>query len=183
MATNGRVKGATFELQCAKELVSAAGEPYTRKDCYRTPLSGGHPYGDLGDLTVSPALRLIFPFVVECKHYKVWEPSVLFQPRKQELTWGRQVVTAASNSKSGRIPLLVMRGNFGKTIAAAPARAFKTWFPDISLGGGLYFPMLIDPTKTPQRWLGVPWASVLEAVAYLAENQRGLDAMSARIKL
>lgn len=182
MAVNGRVKGAQFELAISKALVEAAGEPYTRKDCYRTPLSGGHPFGDLGDLTISPEFRLVFPFVVECKHYKRWDPSVLFAPRKNELDWGRQVVDAARKSKTGRIPLLVMHGNFGLTIAAAPAKQFKQWYPDITYDSGLYFQMQLDPEVSAVRWLGVPWSSVLHAVEYIASSKLTRDRIAAELK-
>ena len=40
------------------------------KDCYRTPMSGGHKHAGQGDLQISKRMRRLFPFLVECKFYK-----------------------------------------------------------------------------------------------------------------
>lgn len=121
-----KTKGADFELLIAKTILQAVGEPFTKKDCYRTPLSGGHPYTGDSDLQISPRLLRRFPFVVECKHRKDWFPAVMFSPRKEEQNWLLQVSTATAKV-APRIPLLVMRGNHTKIYGAAPRSGLQPW--------------------------------------------------------
>lgn len=124
MPVNGRRKGNSFENKVAKLILDAAtraGLQVSRKDCYRTPLSGGHPFGDTGDLIFEGALREVFRFTVECKHYKNWHPGRIFRIGERERGWLAQSVTAAKRSKDPRQPLLVMAGNFIPPCAASPA--------------------------------------------------------------
>src|ERR1035437_5079672 len=55
-------KGNAFELLCAHKIVDAAGTPFEKKDCYRTPQSGGHRFAGANDLQISDHLLAIFPF-------------------------------------------------------------------------------------------------------------------------
>ena len=65
-------KGSTFENAISKTVCQYF--EVEREECYRTPLSGGHPFGDTGDLVIGTKLFKQFPFVVECKAYQDWKP-------------------------------------------------------------------------------------------------------------
>ena len=104
---NSRGKGSSFERKVAAMVATAF--RVSKRDIYRTPLSGGHPFADKGDLTISPELRKRFGFCVECKHNRTWTPECLFRLRAQERSWIEQVVKASL--KGDAVPLLVMRGN------------------------------------------------------------------------
>jgi hypothetical protein len=123
MGLKSRRKGAAFEQRIARDLVAAAREwGFTSKDCYRTPLSGGHPFGDRGDLCIAPSLRAAFPFTVECKNYRDWTPAVMLRSaglRAQEREWFTQVEEAASGCGEA-LPLLVVQGARTGIYAALP---------------------------------------------------------------
>lgn len=119
----GREKGNGFERLVAKRIVAVS--CMTAKDCYRTPLSGGHPYGDRGDLVVSPQLRKRFPFFVECKFYRGWNLDHLLWPGSLAKSWYKKLV---QQSKEARlIPMFVAKGNRGVPIAAVPIKVVKTF--------------------------------------------------------
>jgi hypothetical protein len=104
----GRNKGKAFERRIAKDILKAFPN-FRPKDCYRTPMSGGHPFADSGDLCVSPALQKLFPFVCECKHYRSFSLRDLLPPTKQFSSWIWQARGAAV--KMDRPWLLIVRGN------------------------------------------------------------------------
>jgi hypothetical protein len=133
MGRLGRRKGAEFERLISKQIIHAVGRGFGKKDCYRTPMSGGHPFAGASDLICSQQLMDLFPFCVECKHWKSWKPTDVFRSVKQTLDWGRQVLEAARRDKFKRAPLLVMRGNGTDIYAAAPVWAFKNWSPKMSV--------------------------------------------------
>lgn len=108
MGRTSKAKGSSFERLVAK-LVLEAFPDMTAKDCYRTPLSGGHPTADAGDLVLSERLRKLFPYSVECKHTKDWSLHQIMPLREGVRKWVQQTVKAAE--KNGLYPLLVMRGN------------------------------------------------------------------------
>jgi len=111
----GKQKGSAFENLVANKIIEAA--KFEKKDCYRTPLSGGHPYADAGDLQISEKLLPYFPFSVECKHRRDWHPGVMFAPRGEERAWILQTYKAARGEK---VPLLIMRGNRTEIFVAGP---------------------------------------------------------------
>lgn len=116
----GRSKGNAFERLVAKMVVAAfSGLGITRKDCYRTPSSGGHKFArktDPGDLVLSTDLSMMLPFHFECKHIKKASVASFFGKfyhksgrevrRKKELVWLDQVV---KESKPGFRPLVVFK--------------------------------------------------------------------------
>lgn len=127
-AGGGAPKGHGFENAVAK-MVAAAFTPFgiKREDCYRTPLSGGHPFAgkkDPGDLQMSPQLVELFPYCVECKFYKkIFLHGLLFPPKTWLKAWNfskwlKQVCKAAKHTK--RIPLLVIKGNNTPEFAILP---------------------------------------------------------------
>lgn len=165
----GRVKGAAFELRISKELVLAAKRAgMTRKDCYRTPLSGGHPFGDRGDLVISPAFAELFPFCVEAKHYSNWSPGVMFEPRAQELSWIDQVVKATQQCQNLRHPLLVVSGNRTGAYAVAPWNVLRRYDAQLVYYGGYLFTW-VHGSKYG-GWVVVPWGSILQAVKLKAKT-------------
>lgn len=108
MGKMSRDKGNAFERRIARDILKAF-PGYGPKDCYRTPLSGGHPFADSGDLCISPRLQEKFPFVVECKHYRNWSMKQVLPPTGEMLSWVAQAKRAAA--KLNRPWLLVLRGN------------------------------------------------------------------------
>lgn len=115
-AGGARAKGSSFERSVSKLVVSAFEEfGITPKDCYRTPLSGGHmraSESDPGDLVISPALANYFPVSVECKAYKSVPWLKLIHPRKKRGIWDKwwkQCCTAAYKQK--RLPVLIFKQN------------------------------------------------------------------------
>lgn len=163
-----RAKGQSFERQVASDLLKAlaALEP-TKKEIYRTPLSGGHPFADKGDLCISERLRPYLPFAVECKHQKIWKPGVFLGTiRKNEEAWLRQVEKATEGEK---IPLLVMSGNSTGVYAALPRRHFNRLFPDV-LNWGV--PHAIFQFEG-RDWKLLPWETFLQ---HLTECLRPISA-------
>ena len=120
----GRPKGNAFENKIAKTLVKAFG--LKKKDCYRTPGSGGHRQAsktDPGDLVISKRMRKVFPFSVECKHYKAVPLYWFFKPEKkrpkQLKSWLSQAETSAKKQKK-MYPLLIFRANNAPIFCALP---------------------------------------------------------------
>jgi len=111
-----RVKGSAFERHVAAMICKAFGVP--KSECYRTPLSGGHPYGDTGDLVLGPQLLARWPALVECKHRRGWRVEHLLVPSREMEQWlGRLHSRAIA---LGRIPVLVVRGNRTAIYAVVP---------------------------------------------------------------
>lgn len=114
-AGGGRAKGSSFERKVASMIVCTFEEfGITKKDCYRTPLSGGHVHAsgkDPGDLCISPKLRKYFNYCVECKSYRNldWPKLLSNKIDKGHWTkWWRQVTKSAGTKKQ---PLLVFQQN------------------------------------------------------------------------
>jgi hypothetical protein len=134
----GRAKGASFERKVAKIIVAAfKHQGITGKHCYRTPLSGGHRYAskkDPGDLVISPVLKKIFPYSVECKSYARLEwAKLLLTPKaaKGHFTkWWKQTVRAAG--LMGR-PILVFRQNHSEIFVMMRTQDSNEWhiFPSL----------------------------------------------------
>lgn len=127
----GRAKGNGFERDVAALILQHAGKKFTKADCYRTPLSGGHRFArekDPGDLMMSPALDKRFPFTVECKRYKEirYEHFISSKPMSswQEFAWLQQAIDATAKKHS---TLLVMQSNRGEIFCVIP---FNIWVND-----------------------------------------------------
>lgn len=139
---NGRAKGSTFERQIAHMVVTAF-LPFgiTNKDCYRTPLSGGHIHAsgnDPGDLVISPKLERIFPISVECKSYKKLDwPKLLCDCDGHWLTWYRQARKASKGL--ARTAMLVFKQNMSEPFAMINMRKLK----DLTDNGVLPNPKII----------------------------------------
>ncbi len=129
-------KGHAFENKVAKQIVAELGDDFevTRQDCYRTPLSGGHRFArgkDPGDIVISPRFRILFPFLVECKHDKRFDVHHLFHPaERRKSTWMEdhfinQAVQQVDPS-SYNVPLVIVRGNLGDTFVFYPS-PWKGW--------------------------------------------------------
>ncbi len=121
MGRASKAKGSSFERLVAKMVLTAAGNEFGTKDCYRTPMSGGHHaarQNGEGDLVVSLKLRKRFPWCVECKHSKGFRAEHLFSPTGQFLSWLQQAKDEAEADCFGRLPLLVFRGYAGSIFAA-----------------------------------------------------------------
>lgn len=121
----GRAKGNGFEREVARDIVATfRNQGITKEDCYRTPMSGGHRFArreDPGDLVVSPKLRELFPYVVECKRdrrFQLWHLLAL------ERTWQKSWIEASFLDQTlreaegtNRPPLLVVRKDREAAIA------------------------------------------------------------------
>ena len=121
MPVNGRQKGSAFERQVANMIVTTfLDKGITQKDCYRSPLSGGHVFASKespSDLVISPKLFRYFPYPVECKCYKAIKFEALLDPACKGSMfpqWWRQIRKAVKNSKEPRPkPCLVFKQNRG----------------------------------------------------------------------
>lgn len=123
---NSRAKGNAFERLVADMIAKAL--KVSVKEIFRTPLSGGHPYADRGDLTMSADVLKRFPFTVEAKHQKTFKLEHLVSPTTQMYGWMDQVTQAANHTK-GRKRLLVIRGNRTPIVCAYPREV--TPFPHV----------------------------------------------------
>lgn len=112
-----RLKGNAYERRIAKIIVVAfAPFGITRKDCYRTPSSGGHRFAkkeDPGDLVMSPALRLLFNYSVECKHYRSLDWVKLFSDSSKKGHWSAWWAQANEATNNQSKPALVFSANRG----------------------------------------------------------------------
>ncbi len=130
-----------FERGVAKQVVATFKEHGIQdKDCYRTPLSGGHIHAsknDPGDLVISRRLRRLFPFHVECKAYNSINMAQLLVPFKRWKKswkwskWFAQVTKSCTDDEL--IPLLVFKEDNGETIAAFPVGRCGKEFSDFSV--------------------------------------------------
>lgn len=114
-AGGGREKGNGFERKIAKVIWQAFTKfKITSEDCYRTPASGGHRFAkkvDPGDLTLSPRLRTLFPFSVECKFYQSLDWGAMLTDRDGTFgKWWDQCKAACTDDTH---PLLVFKENRG----------------------------------------------------------------------
>ena len=110
-----------FERLVAKMIVETFKDyGITNKDAYRTPMSGGHRYAsktDAGDIVISPRLRKLFPFSVECKCYATVNlaqflfPVKLWKKSWKCSRWLAQVKAASEKQEEWLIPLLVFKEN------------------------------------------------------------------------
>jgi hypothetical protein len=128
-AGGGRAKGSGFEREVAAMILKHAGPRFTKADCFRTPLSGGHRFAresDPGDLQISPALTKVFPACVECKRYREISLEHFIIRKKQrswqEMRWLDQTI---SQTKPGQIPILVFKANRGVTFCVVSLSALS----------------------------------------------------------
>ena len=128
MGRRARVKGSTFERLVAAHIKDAAvehlGEPYEKERAWRTPMSGGHKHEGEGDIQMSKRLMKSFPFSIECKHWKSWNPGHLFKLTKQMRLFLKQAEDGANKIlvryNKTVLPLLVIRGNGTYIFAVFP---------------------------------------------------------------
>lgn len=117
----GRLKGSNFERKVAGMVVQAfAQHGITKADCYRTPSSGGHRFAkqqDPGDLVLSPVLKNMFNFSVECKKYRKLDWHLLFSSVNKGHwdSWWTQSVKASNGSQ----PMVVFSANRSQAFAMA----------------------------------------------------------------
>jgi hypothetical protein len=142
MSKRSRDKGNEHERKVAKLILAAVGPPFCAKDCYRTPLSGGHPHADGGDLCISPALRKIVPFTVESKHDKSWRVYFAFTGNKLMQNWMDQAIRQENDPRAeGRTLLLVMSGNNTGDYCVVSLSRFRSYVvPDMKK---VAFPFLV----------------------------------------
>jgi hypothetical protein len=163
MAKRSKVKGNKFELKVAKDIVEAAGSLFGKKDCYRTPQSGGHKFAGESDLIVSPSLQAIFPFCVECKHHKDVRTSHFFHQTEKMRGFHEQVLGAAARDPFNRNPLLVIRGGDNESYASLPVEAARAWMNGLQFDGCDLVPVL-HYESVGFRWIAMPWDQFLKFV-------------------
>lgn len=111
-------KGNAFELLATKLILAAAGEGYSKEDCYRTPASGGHRFAGANDHVISDRLREVFPFGVECKNEKTFRVQHFFDLTAQLTGWHEQVLAAVARGGKLLKPLLVLKQERGNIYVA-----------------------------------------------------------------
>ena len=134
-----RDKGAAFERDVATRIRERFN--LGAKDVYRTPLSGGHPYGDTGDLVMSDAALRAFPFLVECKHVKRWHLGLLLNTPMSELELSyreqARAALARATNRGTRWPMVVVMGDRTPIYCSAPIAAVRHLpLPYIESGDG-----------------------------------------------
>ena len=154
-----RDKGHGFERTIAKELREILG--LEMKDIFRTPLSGGHPGMRAGDLMLSKKAQRLFPWSVECKHYKGWRPDSVLKDNLREQGWTTQCVAAACFNGNLR-PMLIMNGSNTGAYFAARRSNLKELAPELLQA----YPRTLYRNKGDggQVWVQLPWSAM---VAYL----------------
>jgi hypothetical protein len=89
-------------------------------------LSGGHEFAGASDLVISPELRKIFPFCVECKHRKNFRLEHAFLPAKDFISYHDQVRDACKKENYTRAPMIVIRGQGGAVYVCLQEIDMKT---------------------------------------------------------
>ena len=149
----GRIKGATFERFVATSICKAFKVP--NKCCYRTPLSGGHPYDSRADLKIAEPLLSRFPYHVECKHRSDFTCGHLVRPSASLREWLQKTVRYSGGQRS----LVVVRGN-RTPIFALSSRP-------VAVGVDASFEATIRTDR--RRW----WVYVLDEFLEAAASGRG----------
>lgn len=115
---NARAKGANFERKVAKLLTDRLGIEFKR-----TPQSGAfstnNNYSDLaGDLYCTEE----FPYVIECKKYKMYNlEDLMTGSTSGMLKWFSQLEKEKGDKKG----LLIFQRDYGKIFAALEGRYFR----------------------------------------------------------
>lgn len=117
----GKRKGSSFERKTMRQIILAFAKfNVASTDAFRSILSGGHKES-FGDISLSPALAKLFPFSVECKHWRVvdiYQNFCQFDKMGKACKlkkWWQQTLEGAK--KSGQLkPLLVFKSNNKRTL-------------------------------------------------------------------
>lgn len=168
MAFGAKRKGSTFERLVAELILRNAGRGFGKKDCYRTPMSGGHPFAGSSDLVISKELQRFVPWCIECKHYKSWKVDHFFQPTQQIIGWAEQVTRASRHDKFKRAPLLVVRGNATVIYAAAPKGALRMWSSRLMIAKHPALLFYVHDTL----WQAMPFSEILKSIKLKAKAAR-----------
>lgn len=113
----GHGKGSAFERKIAKEIVKAFRHfGVKQNDCWRSVLSGGHQMS-AGDLRMSARMEQLFPYCIECKHYKKiqLENFLTGNKKSKEVKWLEQTMEGSRKS-NGLKAVLVMKANNQKIL-------------------------------------------------------------------
>ncbi len=151
-----RNKGNGFERLIAKELREVL--DLEIKDIFRTPLSGGHPGMKAGDLMLSKKAQRLFPWSVECKHYKDWRPDSVLKDNKRETTWTEQCVLACTFNGNLH-PMLIMNGNGTGPYLSVRRVHLRMIAPSLMKA----YPRIIYRNSGDQNrtWVMLPWAAMI----------------------
>lgn len=155
-------KGAGFERVLVKDIVRVFGLT-NKRDCYRTPLSGGHHANrQAADLFISAEFQPRFPWVVEAKHWRAFRVGNFLSLKTTETACFTQVVETAERANNDPIvkglhyrPVLVVKANFAEPYAAFPAEYITetVWYTP-----HVYFTVL------GYEWVAIAWETFLQLV-------------------
>lgn len=107
-ANGSRRKGAAYERKIVGLIRQAWG--LTSKQCYRTPLSGGHPYASSADVTFSPELDGRLDISIECKNHRGTSVLSLLKPDGPSHPWTSWLDQALKASReTDKTPVLIAR--------------------------------------------------------------------------
>lgn len=169
-AGRGREKGSAFERKLAADIIGITGAE--KRECYRTPLSGGHPFACPSDLQLSERLRKVFSFSLEAKHRKNWKLDQLFVGNKEFESWLEQSSAAASSANQIGVkvsPLVVVRANFGNTYAIG----LQTELSDfMGWDRGLKRPTRMLLKFKGRSWVLVLWSDVLKRLSVVCDFRK-----------
>jgi len=145
-------KGTAFERWFEKQIREVL--KLSKSDCYRTPGSGGIRHLVGSDIYLSESARAVFPFYVECKHWRTWRlDKVMFMHRTVKI-WLHKLLSDGRR-EPGQIPLLVARGHRTESFAIMPVGLLPRGF--VCSDPVLYFRYGED------RWAAVPVRTFLSA--------------------
>lgn len=155
-------KGATFERVLVRDIIKVF-RLTNKRDCYRTPLSGGHhACRHAADITISETLQPRFPWVVEAKHWRSFHVGNFLTLTAEETKCFAQVLETTRRANADPIvpgltyrPVLVVKANFAEPYAAFPAEYMTdpVWYAP-----HVYFYLAGVP------WVAITWAYFLELV-------------------
>jgi hypothetical protein len=154
--------GKDFEREVVRDIREAfhfLGITY--KDCFRTPMSGGHHALPGVDIQMSPIIFELFPFAIECKSTKKFHCGAMMKPRADEQAWAQQALKSAKDIP-GSVPLLVMKDKRIGVFAALPLR-FHQGHAGMNPSAFMQF------TLCGQEWIMFHWKEWLTYKADMAE--------------
>lgn len=162
MGRLSKAKGAGFERVLVKDIIKVF-KLTNKRDCYRTPLSGGHHANrQAADIFISPEFQPRFPWVVEAKHWRAFHVGKFLSLTGEQTKCFTQVTDTAERANNDPMvkglhyrPVLVVKANFAEPYAAFPAQYITeaVWYTP-----HVYFSVL------GYEWVAVAWATFLHYV-------------------
>lgn len=152
---NGKAKGGKFEHTIARTIAEHFNPLKIKEDdCYRTKNSGA-TVRQPGDIQFSPALRKVFPAVIECKHYR----SIHYKmnaPIESQINpikeWWKQFRQEQRQAKKSHA-LLIMRENRCPIVVAFFPAAIDRIAPNVIIKKAKFRTIIKTSWKGDPVWI------------------------------